>query len=72
MATPFSIETLSDDMAVLKLPDGRLVEIVRSLLPKEAFVGQQLWLSITSTEPLEAAPAAILNEILNPHDQEPA
>lgn len=66
------IESRADGNATLKLADGQLVTVPEALLPAGAFAGQQLWLAITQTEPLEAAPAAILNEILNPHDEKPA
>lgn len=71
MALPVSIESLAEE-AVLKTADGQLINCPLSLVPAGAFVGQKLWLDLSLTEPLESAPAAILNELLNPHDLEKA
>ncbi len=67
MALSVSLESI-DDNATLKAADGSLISCPIDLLPAGAFIGQKLWLDLSLTEPLEAAPAAILNEILKPHD----
>lgn len=63
-----TLDALTDNEAVLKTAEGSLVTLPRPIVPENAFVGQKLWIALSETEPLESAPAAILNEILRPHE----